>query len=106
MSCLVVNKYKVNMADPDIEYIGRGSKWGNEYSHKAGTKALYKVKDRAEAIQQFRLSLWSKIKTGEVTVDELLELDGKRLACYCVPQACHGHVLARAVEWAKLKRGV
>lgn len=52
----VVNKYKVDLTDKDVLYIGRGSKWGNQYSHKEGTKALYKVATRAEAIQKYRLT--------------------------------------------------
>lgn len=30
----VVNKYKVDMNDPDIVYIGRGSVWGNPFAMK------------------------------------------------------------------------
>ena len=33
----VVNKYKVNMNDPDIVYIGRGSVWGNQFAMKEST---------------------------------------------------------------------
>lgn len=96
----VVNKHKITMTDKDVIYIGRGSRWGNQYSHKEGTKALYKVANRAEAIQKYRLDLWADIKVGKVTIEELIALDGLRFACYCAPQPCHGHVLAKAVEWA------
>lgn len=92
------------MADPDIVYIGRGSKWGNMYSHKKGTKAAYWVETREKAINAFKQQLWSCIKAQIITIDDLLELDGKRLACYCSPQACHGDVLVKAVEWAKKQK--
>lgn len=46
----VVNKYKESY---DI-YIGRGSKWGNPYSHQSNTKAQYVVATREEAITKYR----------------------------------------------------
>lgn len=97
----VVNKYKVNMSDTDIIYIGRGSIWGNPYSHKEGTKAHVKVATREEAVDKYRKRLWFLIREKAITKEMLLELDGKRLACYCSPQACHGDVLVKAVEWAR-----
>jgi hypothetical protein len=89
------------MDDPDIVYIGRGSEWGNPYSHKDGTKAIVQVDSVAEAIQLYRKWLWFLIKTGVVTIEMLKDLDGKRLACYCSPNPCHGNVIKRAVQWAK-----
>ena len=89
------------MTDPDIVYIGRGSIWGNPYSHKDGTKANVKVATREEAVDKYRKRLWFLIREGAITKEMLLELDGKRLCCYCSPQACHGDVLVKAIEWAK-----
>ena len=101
--CQVVNRkhMSVNMNDPDIVYIGRGSIWGNPFSHKAGTKAIWKVKTRDEAVDNYRSYLWSAITEGDVTLEMLKELDGKRLACYCAPLKCHGDIIKRAVQWAK-----
>jgi len=85
----VVNKYK---EDYDI-YIGRGSKWGNPFSiGKDGT--------REEVIEKYRLHLWEQIKSGEVTKESLHELNGAVLGCFCKPQACHGDVLLKALEWS------
>lgn len=100
-SAIVVNRYKVNMSDPDIVYVGRGSVWGNKYSHKEGTKAEFKVDTRDEAVDKYREQLWGMMRGGEVTKGMLLELDGKRLACYCEPQRCHASIIIRAIEWAK-----
>lgn len=98
---MVVNKYKVNMNDPDIIYIGRGSIWGNPYSHKTGTKAEHKVDTREEAVEAYKQYLWKQLTSGVFTKEMILSLDGKRLACYCAPQACHGDILMRALRWAK-----
>lgn len=98
--CSVVNK---RTHDYDI-YIGRGSFWGNEFSHQKGTQAKYLVATREEAIECYRQQLWHNIKEGFVTIDMLLELDGNLLGCYCAPLACHGDVLVKAVKWAKQQR--
>lgn len=100
-ACEVVNKYKVNMDDPDIVYIGRGSRWGNEYTHiHTGTKAKYRVATVEEAIERYRNDLWRDLRSGKVKVQDLRDLAGKRLACFCKPKPCHGDVLVKAVEWA------
>jgi hypothetical protein len=41
------------------------------------------------------------IKDGKVTVQDLLDLDGKTLGCFCKPKGCHGDIIKDAVEWAK-----
>jgi hypothetical protein len=86
-------------------YIGRPSKWGNPFSHKSGTQAKYQVATREEAIAAYKALLWQQIKDGTVTLQELAELDGKVLGCWCKPAACHGDVLAAAAAWAKKQLG-
>lgn len=90
----VVNKYKVNMSDPDIVYIGRGSPFGNPF--KMGNED-----DRDKVIELYRHWLWKALQEGNITKEMLLAVDGKRLACYCAPKACHGDVLVKAIEWVK-----
>lgn len=96
--CKVVNKYK----EPYDIYIGRGSIWGNPYSHiPSGTKAQFVVETVEQAIENYKKYLWQQIKSGTITRDQLLELDGKVLGCFCKPKPCHGDVIVKAVEWAK-----
>lgn len=90
----VVNKYKVNMSDSDIVYIGRGSPFGNPFK-------MYNEDARPKVIELYRHWLWEALKEGKITKQMLLELDGKRLACYCAPKACHGDVLVKAIDWVK-----
>lgn len=87
----VVNKY--HKIPYDI-YIGRGSKWGNPFSHMESTKAQYKVATREEAIKKYRE--W--ILTQDKLLRDLHELKGKVLCCFCKPQACHGDVLAELAD--------
>ena len=71
-------------------YIGRPSIWGNPFSHLPNTLAKFKVKDRDEAISQYREYLLSNQKL----MSQLVELKGKILGCWCKPLACHGDILA------------
>lgn len=72
-------------------YIGRPSKWGNPFTHikDKKTKAEFVVSSREEAIQKYRE--W--ILTQTALLDDLHELQGKILGCWCKPQSCHGDVL-------------
>jgi hypothetical protein len=99
--CQVVNVRKIDKTDADVVYIGRGSIWGNPFTHKKGTKADIIVESVAMAIARYRIYLWTQIKCGYITIDMLKALDGKRLACYCAPNPCHGNVIKLAVQWAK-----
>ena len=72
-------------------YIGRGSRWGNPYSHKVGTLAEHVVGSRTEAIQKFEEYLLS----NEELMRRLPELKGKTLGCWCKPKSCHGDILLR-----------
>lgn len=83
-SCRVVNKYKTDKWDVDIQ---RGTKWGNPCK---GT--------RGEAIAGFIPYFQGMIRTGQITLDELRELDGKVLACTCAPLPCHGDYIAHCVN--------
>ena len=90
--CRTVNKYK----EPYDIYIGRPSRWGNPFPVADKTEG-----SRQEAIARYREHLWKQIKSGEVSLTDLIELDGKRLGCFCKPKACHGDILVKAVHWAK-----
>lgn len=94
----VVNKYKVNMSDPDIVYIGRGNGyiWGNPFVMKDKSDS-----ERTRVVTAYNKYLWESICEGAVTKEMLLELDSKRLVCYCFPKLCHGDVIVAAIEWAK-----
>lgn len=89
--CKVVNKYK----EPYDVYIGRGSMWGNPFRME-DKSAL----ERLRVIEEYRKYLVQQIKNGGVTIEQLKQLNGKTLGCYCKPKDCHGDVIVRAVSWA------
>ena len=85
--------------EPYDIYIGRGSKWGNPYTHlKTDTLADYVVGTREEAIEKYR----EYILNSPSLLKDLPELDGKILGCYCFPKKCHGDILIQLIEWQKL----
>ena len=86
------SKYVVHCKKDKYDvYIGRPSKWGNPFSHRGGTLAECQVETREEAIECFRNYL---LVTPWLLEAVKKELKGKILGCWCVPQSCHGEVLA------------
>lgn len=92
MKTKVVNKYHNTPYDV---YIGRGSIWGNPFTHLEGKSlAKYKVSTREEAIEKYREWVVKQPKIME----RLPELKGKTLGCFCHPKPCHGDVLAELAD--------
>ena len=90
MSTKVVN---MNTDVCDV-LIDRSTKWGNPYSHKAGTLAKFRVKSRKEAIEKYRKYI---LDTPEL-LNCLDELEGRILGCHCRPKPCHGDVLVELIN--------
>jgi len=68
--------------DPYEVFIGRPSKWGNPF--KIGQEY-----DRETAIKKH--AYW--ILHQSELLNQLGELKGKVLGCYCKPEICHGDIL-------------
>ncbi|CEO39119.1 DUF4326 domain-containing protein [Photobacterium kishitanii] len=87
------DEYSTTTIDPKFEYIGRGSYWGNPYS-------IYEVEDldedetpRDNVIRKFKYDFEYNCLLNR-DKNKVYSLAGKRLGCYCKPEACHGDVLA------------
>ena len=85
----VVNK---KSGEPFDIYVGRGSKFGNPYSHIEGTSALWVVETREDAIRLYEE--WLRAQP-ELLAAAKQELRGKVISCYCKPLACHGDILLK-----------
>lgn len=80
---------------PDDVYIGRpmprqrlkGSRWANPYR-------VTLDQSRETAIRLYRLYLEGRPDL----LAAIPELRGKRLACWCAPDPCHGDVLAELAD--------
>ena len=80
---------------PNSIRIDRATLWGNPFAMKDKSEA-----ERRKVIAQYKNWLWGQIQDGRVTIEELAELHGKDLYCWCHPSACHGDILEKAAEWA------
>ncbi len=78
--------------EPYDVYIGRGSKWGNPYTHLPNTSAPWQVDSREDAIRLYEEWIRSQ---PELMGAIKKELKDKVLGCYCAPLACHGDVLIK-----------
>ena len=93
-----VHNLRCEAMRPGDVRVDRKSRWGNPFvMGKDGTReevvALY--------VRWLRDLLAREDDHGIAdTLKALSELHGKRLFCWCAPQACHGDVLARAAAWA------
>jgi hypothetical protein len=75
-------------------YIGRPSKWGNP--HPVGYCDLcQETHKRGEAVAKYRAWLLSQ---PQLVAEAKRELRGKVLGCWCIPQDCHGDVLAEVAN--------
>lgn len=77
-------------------YIGRGSKWGNPFSHLKDSKADFITSSREESIDLYRM--WITVGEGRYLLNHLDELDGKRIGCFCKPKKCHGDILVDLIS--------
>lgn len=89
----VLNYHHPEDAPADALWITRPSIWGNRFRISARMT-------REQAIEAYRVDLWDRIRSGEISIEALAALHGQDLLCCCVPKPCHGHVLERAAAWA------
>lgn len=83
-------------------FIGRGSKWGNPFTHikDKATLADFIVETREEAIESYR----EYILNNKELMEALPELEGKTLGCFCKPLSCHGDILLQLLTKRKLNK--
>jgi hypothetical protein len=98
----VVN-IKTNPSAIYDQYVGRGSPFGNPFTHiPLNSGRAIKVASRQEAILRFREWLTNDVIVlrdwKKPTKEMIASLHGKTLACFCWPQACHASVLLELAE--------
>lgn len=89
----------VNIAkgEPYDVYIGRSCK--NSDGYFGNPFVIGQNGDRADVIKKFERYFAERIGSDPEYRHRVLELQGKRLGCYCKPLACHGDIIA---EWVDL----
>lgn len=77
--------------------IDRTTKWGNPFKISKTDPQI----DRDFVIRQYEDLLVTMVEIGEVKKEDILELDGKTLGCWCSPKACHGDAIIRVINMIK-----
>lgn len=90
----VVNK---KHSDYDV-YIGRGSLFGNPWSHRDSTLAKHVVSTREEAISKYREYFMRRVEEEPLFRKCVMMLKGQILGCSCAPKPCHGDVIVEFLE--------
>lgn len=115
MSIIVYNITKEEHFGDNVYYIGRGSSFGNPYTHirNKETKALVKVKTRDEAIDLYSdyfdaLYRMDESFRGEVDSMYMKYKSGIDiyLGCYCSPMRCHGDIIKEKLERRLIKEKI
>lgn len=75
-----------------VRYPKEDSPWCNPFKVKAG------VLGRAEAIEKYKKYIIARLKAEPGLTAALVALRGKRLGCWCCPEACHGDVLVELIN--------
>jgi Domain of unknown function (DUF4326) len=76
--------------NPEVVYIGRPGPWGNPF-------AIGIHGSRAQVLEKYAVWFFAPERKA-LRLRALRELRGKKLACFCVPERCHGHLLASWVN--------
>ena len=95
----VINIKHVKSLPPNYIYCGRGSDYGNPFSHLGYSLAKWKVASREQAINFHRD--WVSVQP-DLIARIRKELKGKVLGCYCKPESCHCDTLAFVADGGEL----
>lgn len=86
----ILNMRNTPCVPSQIVRIDRKSKWGNPYRMRS-------ERERMDVIKKYTYYL-----LDSELVNDLHELEGKWLACWCYPNPCHGNVLKYLAEHPEL----
>lgn len=78
--------------EPYTHYIGRGSFFGNIYSHQPSNFPVIKVASREEAIASYE----NNTRSNQGLLDYIRGLpEDAVLGCFCAPLPCHGDIIIK-----------
>ncbi len=87
----MIKVINIKSGEPYDIYVGRGTIYGNPYSHIPGY-GKWPVETREDAIRLYEE--WV-ISQPELIEKIKKDLKNKILACHCVPLSCHAEVLVK-----------
>jgi hypothetical protein len=109
MDTVVVHVKNVSLDDASVAYIGRGGRgregtFGNP--HPVGRCSICNTShDREGSIAAYKQYFWQRVNEDREFLAEVLKLQGKKLACFCTPKACHGDIIKAFLDWVTTDEG-
>jgi hypothetical protein len=99
------NNLKEWTEDDNNVYIARGGvvfidgrRFPTNSSEFANPFKVGKDGSRQEVISKYKAYIVELLNSSPELVQELLNLQGKKLGCWCHPQPCHGDVLLELIK--------
>jgi len=93
------------MKDPNNIYIGRANvvfinkmRFPKKASIFSNPFKIGKDGTREEVCQKYKSFILQKITKDETLKNELLQLKGKNLGCWCFPEMCHGNIICELID--------
>lgn len=90
MSTTVVNFFK---SEYDV-YIGRAGHGKDGYFGNPYPVWTTSEEARTVSLCKYESYMLDRLRTDQEFKGRLLQLKDRRLACFCVPKRCHGHIMA------------
>jgi len=115
MAVIVYNKNREEHYGDNVFYIGRGSVFGNPFTHikDRETKAVFVVENRDRAIdlyEPFFDKMYECDEEFKNEFDRIYEMykEGKDiyLGCYCKPLRCHGDIIEKKLIQFSMKEKI
>lgn len=115
MAVIVYNKNREEHYGDNVFYIGRGSVFGNPFTHikDRETKAVFVVENRDKAIdlyEPFFDKMYECDEEFKNEFDRIYEMykEGKDiyLGCYCKPLRCHGDIIEKKLIQFSMKEKI
>jgi len=80
-----------NINSPKERFPKKSSNFANPFKiGKDGT--------REEVIEKYKIYIISKLEENDELKEELINMKGKNLGCWCHPEPCHGDILLELIE--------
>jgi len=103
----ILNFYHIGLTIPEnAKYIGRyNRKYNLPESIFKNPYVIKDPKDRGTSIPKYEKHLWLMLMEEKITKQQILELEGYDLVCFCKQPhkevACHGDIVKKAFLYVK-----
>lgn len=93
-------------ANPNNVYIGRGpgpvfidgARYPKHPTLFENPFTVGKQGTREEVVKKYREYIIDRLSKEPALLEQLHQLKGKTLGCWCAPELCHGHVLLELID--------